>query len=275
MSLLDLTRRAFTYIRNAIAVLLLFCSVVDAQTGAHSRWSLHFYGDGFQDEYLNESCGTLDKFRSDPKPFDFDHWATPPVKVDRDEVRTERLGEISGFAVYTVTHNISMSGLNIGVGNGSLVVAMKMILVERKPGNVCAICEEENQLEEVTFMPAYFINAGEEVLATNDLKSGNAGLRTEAYWTFDKDRPVPLDLDPITEAAGELVPEGYSLPDEIPVLFSPERDRPRNLETLNFDSMACRQWNGKFPAGPCVFVHLEFQVKDSMLVVTFKSVVQR
>jgi hypothetical protein len=255
--MLDFARWVFDQLRNALTILLLFSCVANAQTGPHPLWALHYYGGKSNNWHDQPDCGPLEKFRGDPKTFDYDYdlFGIEAPKM-KDDVKAERIGQIAGFTVYDVMHNID-------TGTPGTDLTMKMIIVERMPGEFCEIFQQEYAPDIVFATSAYFINAGEQVLATTDHVSGTGGYRIEAYWAFDKDGPVPLDLSQIEPIVRELLPAGYSLYG-IPYFFG---------RGLSFENLACTRWNGKFAAGPCVSVRIDFEVKDHKLTATSKSVV--
>jgi hypothetical protein len=217
-------------------------------------------GSGWRDQ---PDCGPLEKFKDDPHPFDY---ADGRLKLGivEDDVKTERVGEISGFTVWDVIHDFG------GPGLGGLV--MKMIVVERKPGEFCEIFQQEFDRLVFVTLP-YFINAGEQVLATTDDMSGSAGLRIEGYWVFDKDGPLPLDLTPIDEAVQELVPEGYSV-FHYPFAFTRGQFDENTIKTLSVIRVACTRWiDNRLPDGPCGQVRVLFAVKDHKLTAVTKAFV--
>ena len=158
-----------------------------------------------------------------------------------DDVNSERMGEISGFAVYTIFHNITAATQPVSL-------ALKMIIVERQRSEFCEIFQLEGGPRPTSLTSAaYFIDAGEKVLATTDDMPGTAGLRIEAYWTFDKDGPVRLDLTPIAGNEAALLPTGYSVFRTSYFRRSQEPDGSflGNVESLSYYNVACNKLERK------------------------------
>jgi hypothetical protein len=63
----------------------------------------------------------------------------------KDSVRSRHVGVVNGFAVDEVIHTIT-AGDNVDEGQASsyLPTLIKMIVVERTPGDFCEIFNEEN-----------------------------------------------------------------------------------------------------------------------------------
>jgi hypothetical protein len=272
---------------------------ISPSSGLHDKWAFHIYSQ-CGDSYHAPVCGPLEKFKGDPQVFDYegDGIANPTELIQagkiKDFVRVERIGEISGFAVWNIIHDTEDSDEpERSVLNGTYPYFVlhgfgtKMIVVERNPGNFCEIFQQSFGPTNVSWTSVSIINAGDQVLATTDELQGTGGGRIEGYWTFDEDGPVPLDLLTVLQTAHELVPEGYLFYDEDPpyllppppeghVFYNdtpvPELPRPQYLNTLNFDDIACAEWEGNHHKGPCVSAHIVFKVKDHKLIVTNKSV---
>jgi hypothetical protein len=170
---------------------------------AHPRWALHWYS-GKGDFYIDQpSCGSLEYFSSNPKKFDhgYDLFGKQPADT-KDRVTSQRIGEIQQFTIYQVIHDI-----NAGE------VVMKMILVERKTGEVCAIFQQQYGAAMLDEEPAHLVNVGSDtILATDDRVSGNGAFRLEEYWTFDRDGPIPLHVrTKITEISQKILPQGRTV----------------------------------------------------------------
>jgi len=135
----------------------------------------------------------------------------------KDEVQSQIVGGINGFTIYDVVHTVPPGddGDVFHVGDPADAFpqgSMKMIVVERKPGEFCEIFYEydegdpDGHLAVVSVNPSYILHFDSDtVLATDDYFTGNAALRDEAYWTFDKDGPILLDLSIIDKAVENLV----------------------------------------------------------------------
>lgn len=271
---------------NSLLILMLFCSLSKAQTTTHPRWALHWYADS-GDFYIDQPvCGPLEKFTGNPKPFDYakDLWRVKDQDF-MDDVDTKRVGEISGLTVYNVAHPIVYhlppeEGSPEGEEPGwALPEYLTMVVVERRRGEFCEIHQEQWFGKNVGATPAYFIDAGEKVLAKTD-EWGRHWI--ESYWTFDKNGPLPLDLSPIGEIEKAFMPAGYSGKGlwfgRFGLSFglsSPDVYGRRYVERLSHDNLVCTAWNGDTPVGMCGYEHIEFEVKDHKLVVTSKEFVPR
>lgn len=172
-------------IRNGVAAVITFfllsCSAARAQTnGTHPRWALHWFS-GKGDFYDQPVCRSLQTFNN---------------RLDaKENVDSERIGEIAGFVIYSVIHT-----------SQEYDDVTKMILVERKPNEFCEIFQQEYPTGTVTAKPAFIVNVGSQtVLATHDQVSGTGGYWLEAYWTFDKGGPIPLDLDIVDDTIHSLM----------------------------------------------------------------------
>ena len=116
--------------------------------------------------------------------------------------RSHRVGEIGGFAIYEVIFQVNEEFLF----EVQPYAIMKMILVERKPGEFCQIFNEQGKPRDVDADGSAAIvgNLSEPVLA--------AGKNAGEYWTFDKDGPVLLDMERVFETVRADLPPGRFLP---------------------------------------------------------------
>lgn len=166
-------------------------------SSGHPQWALHWYG-GKGDFWVDEpSCHPLDYFEMEPKRFDYDSdlFGMQPANI-KDDVRYSHLGKIGAFTIDEILHTIS----------GGLSPVLKMILVQRTPGEFCEIFQQEEAPVVVTAMPAFIVNVSSQaVLATHDQVSGTGGYWLEAYWTFDKNGPIPLDLKIVSDTVDDLM----------------------------------------------------------------------
>ena len=170
-------------------------------TASHPRWALH-WSSGKGSFWLDQpNCHSLGYFSSSPKQFDFGH-DLYGVKLagNKEKVERKSIGEVQGFAIRQILHTIPMEGWDLFI---------KMILVERRPGEFCEIDNAEYDAPMDSIDPASILDLNsEKVLATRDRVSGNGNFYIEEYWTFDKQGPIPLDQGVIYETLKKLLPKG-------------------------------------------------------------------
>jgi hypothetical protein len=186
--------RVVRLLENSLTILLLFYPLAHAQTSSHPRWALHWYG-GKGDSWIDQpSCHPLDYFKIEPKRFDYDSDLFQIQSADmKDDVQIHSVGKLDAFTVDEILHTI-----------GDL--AIKMILVQRTPGEFCEIFQQEEGTGIVRPTPAFIVNvSSQSVLATDDPVSGTGGYWLEAYWTFDKNGPIPLDLKIVSATVDDLM----------------------------------------------------------------------
>src|SRR5262249_40987952 len=149
---------------------------------------------------------SLQYFSDNWKQFDYDASDLGPYPADiTDSARSRLVGNINGFTIYEVVHETSGSK-----SNGEFVPTLiKMILVEHRPDEFCEIFNEEDFAgrDLVDVGPAYIVDVDSvKFLATHDQINGSCGCYNEAYWSFDKDGPIFLDLSGIEPTARRLLP---------------------------------------------------------------------
>ena len=181
----------------------------------------------------------------------------------KDSVRSRHVGEVNGFAIDEVIHEIT-AGDNVDASQASLYLptVMKMIVVERVPGDFCEIFNEENfaghDLADVG--PSYLVNADSTtVLATHDQINGTCGCYNEAYWTFDNEGPIRLRVDAFGDAERLLGPGGAL--DSKGVQF--------DIQSLAFGPRHWRSANGASSEG---YVLLKYALQDHQLVLVSKTI---
>jgi hypothetical protein len=196
---------------------LLFCALViffltspiaspQVRTAAESRWTVNVSDDGPKPTDKKINCHSLKYFQDEKNLKDFDYGAfqlRDLLPDHEDKVHSVRVGEISGFTIHEVIHRVD--------GDESFRI-LKMILVERKPEEFCEIYHEQGDSGILIVDPTFIADVGgEKVLSTHDRVPGTGNFYNEAYWTFDNDGPIALDLDVIEEAVGTVVPDGMGV----------------------------------------------------------------
>src|SRR4029077_10479763 len=90
------------------------------------------------------------------------------------------------------------------INDGDLV--MKRLLVQRQGSEFCAIYQQQYPAALVQVSSGKIETiSGEPVLVTRDR---NGREYNEAYWAFDADGPIPLDLSVINNTLKDLLPPG-------------------------------------------------------------------
>jgi hypothetical protein len=169
----------------------------------HPRWAVYVAAT-IESKYIDEPiCNSLEFFSStsDPQRFDYDHeLAVSKVAIVKDKVDSRAVGTAAGFGIRQITHTINDN-----------VLAIKMILVERKAGEFCEIYHQQFSTDFISPQPAFLVHDGAEtVLASTGPWSGNSGQRQDIYWTFDKEGPRDLDVDGVVqEALKQFRPNGF------------------------------------------------------------------
>lgn len=185
---------------SALVCALLFLPLAPLQAAQeHPQWAVEVAVGNHTSYIDNPNCHPLEYFLTDPKRFDYGSDLSKEQRSDiMDSVDKQEIGEVQGFRVTQVTHDIN---------DGELI--MKMILVQRHSGDFCEIYHQQNDAQTVTTQPAFLVKVGTDtLLGTNDAVSGNGGWYTFEYWAFDKDGPVALDvMNKIDENRQQLLPK--------------------------------------------------------------------
>jgi hypothetical protein len=249
---------------NLLLAFPLLCSAATPQTGTPSdtRWAVKVAGRD-QRPTKGPNCHPLEYFTDSGHLKDFDyvhHIPKPYPEGISDEVESNRRGEINGFAVYDVVHHIDAGEAPADWEHFSYPPGLlKMVLVERKDGLFCEIFHEQNSDGEFTPSPSYFADvSSQKVLAVHDPIPGVGNYFNEAYWTFDEDGPIPLNLDIIKQTVDKLLPPNMQV----------YRGVGFQIEALSYD-MGLLQDS---PEGGCCAsrqgsVHLEFALTNHQLIV--------
>jgi hypothetical protein len=199
-------------------------------------------------------CNSLESFSStsDPQRFDYDHeLALRKIAIVKDKVDSLALGTAAGFGVRQVVHTINDN-----------VLAIKMILLERKPGEFCEIYHQQFSPDFISPEPAFIVHHGPEtILASTDLWNGNTGTRQEVYWTFDNDGPLNLDLySQLQEALKQFRPKEFIIRGE----------GGFDIRTLTYGAALWRSKDPQCcPSGGSM--EIKFALKDRQLVVISHS----
>lgn len=247
----------------ALVIFLLSCPNARSQklSSADSRWTVYVAENGPHptNKWLN--CHPLKYFldTKNLKTFDYggDVLADSP-EDNFDKIVSTRVGEISGFTIYDVIHRIGKEKASVANDQSSRL--MKMILVERKPDEFCEIYHEQGPVEMLTVDASDIVDVGpEKVLANQDRLSGTGSFYDEAYWAFDKDGPILLDMNLVDETAGNLTPTGMEI----------RKGGGFAIRSLTYESPAYKEHDPNCcPSGGTVYV--KFALKDHKLVVLEK-----
>lgn len=243
--------------RTALGISLFTTLAVPSQKPPdHPRWAV-YVASFIESKYIDEPiCNSLEyfSFSDSPQRFDYVHELSRknPAEI-KDKVSAQPLGAAPGYPVQEVDHILN--------GNGN-ELTIKMLLVQRKPGEFCEIYHQQMSPATISVEPAYLVRFGEEtVLASTDPWAGNSGQRTEIYWTFDKDGPLLLDIDgKIQEALKEFRPK------ELIIMGGGGFD----LRTLTYGMPLWKPNDPHcFPTGGSI--EIKFALKDHQLVVVNHS----
>ena len=133
-------------------------------------------------------CHPLSYFRGNLKetyPYGFPATnGQSSLPATNDQSSVQLVGAINGLAIYDVFHNVD--------GEPTW---LKIIVVERKPGEFCEIYAEGPDAGPQTIERSYIDTHGSEnVLVTHDPVAGNGGIFDQAYWTFDHEGPILDDF---------------------------------------------------------------------------------
>jgi hypothetical protein len=248
--------------RYVLVIFLLACPFAAAQANPtdESRWAVKVVG---HDRRPNKgpNCHALRYFSDGANLKNFDYNPQPLLgpdskyDVDLDKVTSERVGEIEGFTIYDVIWRIGDD--ESAAPEDHFFITLKMILVERKPGEFCEIYHERGESEMLTVEASFVSDVGQgKILVTSERISGTGNGYEEHYWTFDKDGPIPLDLSVIAETLAKTLPAGMVV----------RKGGAFSIGTSTYDSGV---WQEADPnccptAGD---VHLKFALKNHKLVV--------
>jgi hypothetical protein len=164
----------------------------------------------------------------------------------KDSVTSRRVGVVNGFVIYGVTR---VEGTNFGD------TRYKMILVERKPGELCEIFFESNaEVVLKGFEPSYFVTVDSQmVLVSRDPVNGNCGCFSEGDWMFDEYGPIFLDVwNVLDEAVKNAVSPG----------LGPWHGEGFDIQTLTYSYI----FTSNSPGQSGGTLHIAFALKDHKLI---------
>jgi hypothetical protein len=188
-------------VKTGLMIFLAFpAGLRAAGSPSHPRWAVRVSSDGHPSFIDAPNCHPLDYFAHDLGHYNYQHPLDRKQQSFLEDTFSSRpISEIAGFRVLQLEHLINDHDLTV-----------KMLVVQRKPGEYCEIDHQERARDLVQMQPAYFAQAGvEEVLATTDAISGNGPWLAEAYWTFDKDGSIHPDvIENIAAINHKLLPKG-------------------------------------------------------------------
>jgi hypothetical protein len=161
-----------------------------------SPWNI--LSEGGKGEYRGDPvCHPLEYFSGSPFLFDYqsDLYGMKPENISV-QTQVTQLGQVEGRKVIQIDQNIN---------SGDLI--MKRLLVQRHENQFCAIYQQQYPAALVQPSPAKIeMISGQPVLVTGD-PNGNRTYN-EAYWTFDTNGPILLDLSVIETTLKGLLPQG-------------------------------------------------------------------
>jgi hypothetical protein len=234
-------------------------TIPQADPSGDIRWAVQVTGRDRRPK-KGPNCHALEYF-SDPthlKSFDYTYSFPQPYPDGiADDVQVHRRGEIQGFAIYDVVHKIDSSDAPDNREKFSYPPGLiKMTIAERRPDEFCEIYHAQDSNGDFVASPSYFVDVGaERVLAAHDPVAGVGHYFFEAYWTFDKDGPMPLDLGIIKQTVDKLLPPNVHI----------YRGLGFQIETLEYDMGTLQDSDG-----PCCpqrgRVHLRFTLKNHKLI---------
>jgi hypothetical protein len=167
----------------------------------HDRWAAQVSSDGrsyFTDE---PDCHPREYFSDGIRQLFLKQFKNPKdPNFFEDTVSAWRIGEISGRKIEQHEHRINQSSQN--------PMTVKMLLLERKPEELCEIYHQEWLTREVDVMPAHLVTVGEDVILATKDRFRKGGRPLESYWTFDAQGPINLEVgDKIDGVQTRLLPK--------------------------------------------------------------------
>jgi hypothetical protein len=190
--------RLLLNVMSLVLVAVLASQAYGQVADSGSRWTVQIADQ--PDASSKKECHPITYFQTNLKQLD--PQAFQPVTDDQSSV--QQIGAINGFAIYDVIHRFTE-------GNPPISDSLKMILVQRMAGDFCEVyVEDQEESDVVKIEPSYIDTIGsEKVLVSRDPVGGNAGIISQAYWTFDPIGPIRIDFfSLITTTIHKEIPGG-------------------------------------------------------------------
>jgi hypothetical protein len=240
--------------KTALALSLALPAGVHADSPSHARWAVRVSSDGHSSFIDQPNCHPLDYFAHDLSHYDVKHpLDRKQLSFLQDAFSSRPIAEIAGYKVLQLEHMINDHELMV-----------KMLVVQRTPGEFCEIYHQEWMDEDFyeKVLPARQLDIGSEtILITDDPLSGNGNWFDEHYWAFDKEGPIDLCVsEKIREIQESILPKEFGV----------MNGGGFNLQDLTFDS---RVW-GPNDAHCCPSggnIRIRFALKNHQLVVASQS----
>lgn len=154
-------------------------------------------------------CHALAYFSKSPLPLDLDSdfFGEKPADLET-QAKVTLLGTMTGHKVYEVKQKVRRRDTaHPGPLDASLSPTMKILLIERRPGEFCDIYQNQyaydttNETDEAAILNIH----GRQVLKTYETDSHTWFL---AYWAMDGGGPLLLDADALYTAIHSASPVG-------------------------------------------------------------------
>jgi hypothetical protein len=168
---------------------------------SNSPWNVLAYG-GKGEMHGAPVCHALAYFSKSPLRLDFDHdFAGENTAGLTVQAKVSLVGTVAGRKVFKVLQNVSRHRA------APAQPAMKILLVERRPGEFCDIYQNQyaydptNEMDETAILA---IN-GRHVLKTYETDRQTWFI---AYWVMGNEGPVRLNTDALDTAISSVSPAG-------------------------------------------------------------------
>jgi len=220
----------------AFVLVLLNCAPTAPQSSAptDSRWIVRNIGSLRSTNVDEPDCHPLAFFSENPRTAEhLRDFAGPASNAINDEVQVLPIGEINGFAIYSIIDDIEYPA---SVEMNPMYI--KLIAVERKPGEFCKIYEDfDDRTIMATVSQAHIEDFGQEkLLASKDRVSGTGGGMKEMYWVFDDEGPILLYFSAADDALQKVLPRQFSFGTTQLDLNELAFSRGFDFATLTFES---------------------------------------
>lgn len=187
----------FAQATNFAPLVKLDTATDSAGPSGQPAWTVQF-ADEPGASFKRTECHPIQYFQTNLKQLD-----SQAYKPSDDQSSVQRIGAINGFVIYDVIHQFID-----GESPDARSFNLKIILVERKLGEFCEIYQDRGDTGEIAIAPSYIAHVGSEsVLVSRDPVSGNGGIVSQSYWTFDQAGPIPVDFfELIIATVHKLIP---------------------------------------------------------------------